>query len=139
MSAFENAKKFFEACETGKGWAGCQSYVSPSAPFSCQSSVLADVKTLEAYCEWMKGLVGGPLPDGRYTLHTSAWNDANNCAIFSATFHGTHTGDGGPVPPTNKKANANYVYAVTMNGDGKVASMTKIWNDAHTLVELGWA
>ena len=103
-----------------------------------QAGALADVSTVEAYCEWMKGLVGGPLPDGHYTLHAAAWDAANNTAIFSATFHATHTGDGGPVPPTNKKANADYVYALKMNGSGKVASMTKIWNDGHTLAELGW-
>lgn len=139
MSAFDTAKVFFEACETAKGWDGCKAYVADGADFSCQAGALADVSTVEAYCEWMKGLVSGPLPDGHYTLHTSAWDDANSCAIFSATFHGTHTGDGGPVPPTNKKANADYVYAITMNGDGKVASMTKIWNDAHSLAQLGWA
>jgi hypothetical protein len=28
MSAFENAKKFFTACEAPEGWAGCKQYVS---------------------------------------------------------------------------------------------------------------
>jgi len=139
MSAFETAKAFFEACEAPKGWDGCKAYVADGAGFSCQAGALADVSTVEAYCEWMKGLVGGPLPDGHYTLHAAAWDAANNTAIFSATFHATHTGDGGPVPPTNKKANADYVYTLKMNGSGKVASMTKIWNDAHTLAQLGWA
>jgi hypothetical protein len=138
MSAFENAQKFFEACETGKGWQGCQCYVASSAPFACQAGALADVTTVESYYEWMKGLVSGPLPDGHYTLHTSSWDAGTNAAMFSATFHGTHTGDGGPVPPTNKKANADYVYVLKMNPDGKVSDMTKIWNDGHTLAQLGW-
>lgn len=33
MTAFENAKKFFHACETPEGWAGCKQYVAENAPF----------------------------------------------------------------------------------------------------------
>jgi hypothetical protein len=31
--AFENAKKFFEACETPKGWEACKPYVAEGARF----------------------------------------------------------------------------------------------------------
>ena len=138
MSSFATAQKFFDACETGKGWNGCKDHVAAGAAFSCQSAVLADVSTVESYCEWMQGLVEGPLPDGRYTLHASSWDEANSTAICAATFHGTHTGEGGPVPPTNKSANADYVYTLKMDGSGKVTQMTKVWNDGHTLAQLGW-
>jgi hypothetical protein len=37
MSAFEDATKFFHACETLKGWAGCKQYV---APVGCEGQVL---------------------------------------------------------------------------------------------------
>jgi hypothetical protein len=139
MSAFENAQKFFEACEAPKGWDGCKGYVADGASFSCQAGALADVKTVEAYTEWMKGLVAGPLPGATYTLHSSAWDEVNRTATFVATFHAAHKGDGGPVPPTNQTTSTDYVYAVRMNGDGKVAAMTKIWNDSYALAELGWA
>jgi hypothetical protein len=36
------------------------------------------------------------------------------------TFPATHTGDGGPVPATNKKANTEYCYQVDTNEEGKV-------------------
>lgn len=139
MSAFDNARMFFEACEAPKGWDGCKDYVASGASFACQAGALADVKTVEAYTEWMKGLVGGPLPGASYTLHTSAWDEATSTATFVATFHATHKGEGAPVPPTNKTTNTDYVYAIKMNGDGKVASMTKVWNDGYALAELGWA
>ena len=32
----EVAAKFFDACETGKGWAECQAYCHPDATFSAQ-------------------------------------------------------------------------------------------------------
>jgi len=39
------ASKFFEACETGKGWEGCKAYCKADATFSAQAEPLSDVKT----------------------------------------------------------------------------------------------
>jgi hypothetical protein len=61
------AKLFFEACETGKGWDGCEAYCHPGAKFSAQTGVLSEIDTLEGYSEWMKNLLT-PIPDGHYEL-----------------------------------------------------------------------
>jgi hypothetical protein len=53
-------------------------------------------------------------------------------------FHGTHTGEGGSVPPTGKSAQADYVYVMEFEGD-RIRHMTKIWNSGITLKQLGWA
>lgn len=50
----DRAKLFFEACETGKGWEACKAYCQPDATFSAQTGALAEIKTLEAYTDWMK-------------------------------------------------------------------------------------
>ena len=131
------AKLFFEACETGKGWEDCRAYCHPDATFSAQTGALAEVNTLEAYAEWMKGLFT-PLPDGRYELKFFGEDENRNCVAAIAVYHGTHTGDGGPVDPTGKAASADYVYAMQFE-DGRIKHMTKIWNDAFTLKQLGWA
>ena len=52
------AREFFEACETGKGWAGCKDYCHDDATFSCQSDALAEITTVAAYADWMQGLMG---------------------------------------------------------------------------------
>ena len=71
MSALKQvAEQFFDACETGKGWDVCQKYCHPSATFSAQAGALADVKTLQGYADWMKGLFT-PVPDARYELNHS--------------------------------------------------------------------
>lgn len=57
--------------------------------------------------------------------------------MFSV-FHGTHTGEGGPIPPTGKSTASDYVYVLQFDGE-KFAHMTKIWNDVEALKELGWA
>lgn len=49
MSAFNNATKFFHACESVKGWAECEQYVAEGAAFSAQCEPLVDIKTVEEY------------------------------------------------------------------------------------------
>ena len=93
----DTAEQFFEACETGKGWAGCEPYCHPGATFAAQTDALAQVTTLEDYTEWMKGLMS-ILPDGTAEVRSFAVDEKpNNVAAFGV-FRGTHTGEGGPVP-----------------------------------------
>jgi steroid delta-isomerase-like uncharacterized protein len=133
----ETAEQFFDACETGKGWAGCEQYCQPGATFAAQADALAGVESLQAYTEWMKGLFT-PAPDGRYEVKSFAVDEARKNVIAYAVFRGTHTGDGGPVPPTGKAVAADYVYVMDFDDD-KIRHMTKIWNDGHSLRQLGWA
>ena len=70
----ETAWRFFDACETGQGWQGCQPYCHSSATFSAQVGALADIHTLQAYTDWMKGLLT-PIPDGQYELRSFAVDD----------------------------------------------------------------
>ena len=133
----ESAMKFFDACETGKGWDACKTYCHSGATFSSQTSVLADIDSLEAYTEWMKGLLT-PIPDGRYELKSFSEDKERNIVITFAVFHGIQTGPGGPVDPTGNTVEADYVYAIQFEGD-LIKHMTKIWNDTISLQQLGWA
>ena len=133
----EKAEQFFDACETGKGWETCRQYCQPQATFSAQADALNGVDTLEAYTEWMKGLLT-PVPDGRYEVRSFAVDeDRNNVAAFGI-FRGTHTGEGGPLPPTGKQIEADYVYIMEFEGD-QIRHLTKVWNDGFSLKQLGWA
>ena len=133
----DTATRFFEACETGKGWEGCEQFCHPGATFTAQADALADVTTLQAYTEWMQGLMA-ILPDGRAEVRSFAVDEERNNVTAVGVFRGTHTGDGGPVPPTGKSAEADYVYVMDFDGD-KIRHMTKIWNDGITMRQLGWA
>jgi predicted ester cyclase len=133
----EQAEQFFDACDTGKGWEVCQSFCHPGATFSAQAGALADVDTLQSYTEWMKGLLT-PVPDGRYELRSFAVDEGRQNVTAFAVLHGTHTGEGGPVPPTGKSVAAEYVYVMDFDGD-RIRHMTKIWNDTISLQQLGWA
>ena len=122
----ETAAQFFDACETGKGWEVCSQFCHPDASFSCQADALAEVETVEGYTEWVKGLQG-PIPDGGYDLKSFAVDEERGNVSAYAVFSGTHTGDGGPVAATGKRADTDYVYVMQFE-DGQVRHMTKIWN-----------
>lgn len=137
MTIASSARDFFDACETGRGWDACKAWCHDGATFSCQADALADTTTLQGYTEWMKGLLG-LMPDGSYELKAFAADPEHQAVTAFAVFRGTHTGEGGPVPPTGKAVAADYVYVMQFDGD-RIRHMTKVWNDAQSLRALGWA
>lgn len=135
-SITETAEKFVDACDNGKGWDACQAYCLPDASFSVQADALADVTTLQQYTEWAKGLLT-PMPDTGYELKSLATDENRQIVTSYAVFSGTHTGEGGPLPPTGKNTQMDYVYAMEFDGD-EIRYVTKIWNDVFALKGLGW-
>ena len=133
----ETAKQFFEACETGKGWDTCKDHCKADATFSAQTGALAEINTLEGYCDWMQNLLT-PIPDGHYELKFFGVDEERSTAVAVAIFHGTQTGPGGPVPATGNTIAADYTYCMHFEGD-RIKHMTKVWNDTISLQQLGWA
>ncbi len=133
----ESAMKFFDACETGKGWETCKGFCHADASFSAQGEALAGIDTLEGYCQWMQDLLT-PVPDGHYELKFFAADEGRSAVTAVAVFHGTQTGPGGPVPATGNTVAADYAYYMKFDGP-RIKHMTKIWNDTVGLQQLGWA
>ena len=134
----EVAHAFFVACETGKGWDACKGYCKPDATFSSQAGAVADVRTLQQYADWMKGLLV-ILPDAKYEVKSFAVDDERKNVCAYGVFTGTHSGPGGPCAPTGKTLNkSDYVYVMDFDGD-KIRHLTKIWPDTWALKQLGWA
>jgi len=133
----ETARKFIVDCDSGKGWETCQQYCHADASFSAQTTALADITTLQAYSDWMKGLLT-TIPDASYEPRSFSVDEQQHAVTLFAVFRGTHTGEGGPVPPTGKQIEADYVYVLQFEGE-KIRHLTKIWNDGISLQQLGWA
>ena len=93
-SITETARAFFDACETGRGWAGCSAYCQPGASFAAQAEPLADLQTLRQYTEWMKGLLMF-VPDGTYAVKSFATDYERNNVCVYAVFSGTHSAKSG--------------------------------------------
>ena len=130
------AGKFFEACETGRGWQGCKEYCKADATFSAQAEPLAQIHSLQDYTEWMKGLMTF-MPDGRYEVKSFATDQERKNVCAYGVFYGTHSAPGGPCPPTGKNVKSDYVYVMEFDGD-KIRHMTKIWHSGIAMKELGW-
>ena len=74
MSAFNNATKFFHACEGLEGPSGTAPYVAEGASFECQAQALSGIETVQDYAGWLAGLGTTALAGARYKLHSSAWD-----------------------------------------------------------------
>ena len=96
------------------------------------------IETLEQYTDWMKGMLT-ILPDGTYEVRSFAVDGERKNVCAYGVFTGTHTGAGGPSPPTGRRLKgSDYVYVMEFDGD-KIKHMTKIWNAGWAMKELGWA
>ena len=135
-SITEIAEQFFKACEDGEGWDGCKAYCTADATFAAQAEPVADIQTLHEYTDWMKGLLT-LMSDAHYEVKSLATDEARNNVCAFGVLSATHTGEGGPCPPTGKNTTADYVYVMDFDGD-KIRHMTKIWNAGWTMKELGW-
>ena len=78
------------------------------------------------------------IPDGHYEMKGFAVDEQRNTVLAFAVFHGSQTGEGGPIPATGNTLAADYVYSINFE-DRKISHLTKIWNDGHSMRQLGWA
>jgi ketosteroid isomerase-like protein len=134
-SITESAQAFFAACEAGKGWEVCSAYCTSDATFTAQAEPLLELKTLQQYTDWMKGLMT-VLTDGSYEVRSFATDAERNNVCAYGVFTGTHLA-GGPCQPTGKTTKTDYVYVMQFK-DEKITHMTKIWHSGLALKELGW-
>ncbi len=124
MGIFETAEKFFEACETGKGWEGCAEYCTDDASFAAEAVALEEIKTLEGYAEWMRVLFDR-VSDVSYEVKGFAADEPRDVVLAFGVFKGTPIGDG-----EQKSFSTNYVYSIEFEGE-KIGHVTKIWNDTY--------
>lgn len=132
----ETAMAFFDACESGKGWQVCSQYCHPDAIFNVQAKSLEPLKTVEQYSESIPQLMA-ILPDAHFQLRNVATEEDKQTVLAFARFLGTHTGVDGPVPATGKSISADYVFVMRLS-EGKIAEVTKVWNDSYSSDQLGW-
>ncbi len=130
------AEKFFKACDEGEGWDGCKAYCKATATFSAQAEPLADLNTVQQYADWMKTL-GTFMSDAHYDLRSLATDEKRNNVCAYGVYSATHTGEGGPCPPTGKSMKTDYVYVMEFDGD-KIRHLTKIWHAGLAMKDLGW-
>ncbi|NBB72304.1 MAG: nuclear transport factor 2 family protein [Bacteroidetes bacterium] len=132
----DTADAFFHACESGEGWEASKPYCHPDASFSAQAAPLRDIDTVEAYTGWMQAQYKA-MPDIEYEITSLAVDEERGTVSVCAVLRGTHTGAGGPVPPTGQRVESEYAYRMDFR-DGAIDHVTKIWNAPHAMKQLGW-
>jgi hypothetical protein len=108
MASIVETAERFPSLRVRSGLGGMSAVLPSTRDFSAQAAALEGVDSLEAYTEWMKGLFT-PLPDRRAEVRSFAVDEKRNKVSVYGVFHGTHTGECGPVPPTGKSAAADCV------------------------------
>ncbi|NBC18318.1 MAG: nuclear transport factor 2 family protein [Bacteroidetes bacterium] len=132
----DTAEAFFHACESGEGWEACREYCHPDASFSAQAAPLRDIDTVQEYTGWMQAQYEA-MPDIEYEVTSLAVDEERGNVCVCAVLRGTHTGEGGPVPPTGRSVESEYAYRMDFRG-GAIEHVTKIWNAPHAMRQLGW-
>ena len=89
----EVANRFFEACETGKGWEVCKDYCTKDATFSSHAEALSEINSIEGYSDWMIGICS-TMPDSNYEIKSVTVDIEKKHVSFFAVFSGTHLGEG---------------------------------------------
>ena len=77
------------------------------------------------------------MPGNSYDIQSFSADEARQKVTAVSVFRGTHSGEGGPMPPTGRSTETDYVYVMDFE-DGRIRHMTKIWNDGLALKQLGW-
>lgn len=141
MSTMQQAaERFMLGVKPGQGWEAWQPFCHPDATFRKlgTSSVGMEVHdSLREFAESTKALVA-LFPDLREELRSLAIDEARQIAIAYLVIKGTHTGEGGPVPPTGKAFEVDAVYVMSFDGD-RLRHLTMVMNDLVVDKQLGWA
>jgi len=134
------AERLLRHVKPGQGWESWQPFCHPDAGLRKvgTSSVGMEVhESLPEFADSTKVLLA-LFPDLREELSSLAIDEEQNTAIAYVVAKGTHTGEGGPVPPTGKSFEVDVVYVMRFDGD-RLRHLTVVMNDLVVDRQLGWA
>ena len=129
------ATQFFHDLEKGKGSDEIKKYLADGATFQCDC---LPQKTMIEYAEFMKAIISGPLPDFEYQIVSITSNHRE--VVFFANMSATHTGQGGPIPPSSPplKTSSSYVYRVMFDDQLKITGIHKCFDIYTAFRKLNW-
>jgi steroid delta-isomerase-like uncharacterized protein len=126
------ARRLGEAIDERR-WDALDDIVAPDFTRHCQATPQVDVRSLQAFKEFLRQ-DAAVFPDSTQTLkHILA--EGSLVAIW-ATYAGTQRGPMGPFPPSGKRMEVDFG-AVLRVENGKVAEMWVTWDNMAVLAQLG--
>eukprot|EP00755_Sulcionema_specki_P020342 Sspe_Gene.71655::Locus_42561_Transcript_1_1_Confidence_1.000_Length_3641::g.71655::m.71655/K15013/ACSBG; long-chain-fatty-acid--CoA ligase ACSBG len=130
------AQGIFESIESGEGWHTLELSCSLGAVFSCDAFPLRSITTVKEYAEWRADMVKHISKDLECEIKTTSVT--GNEVTISASATGTHTGRGGPVPPTKRRMTTMYTYTFSFDAAGRLSRLTKVWDVYAMYMGWGW-
>ena len=115
----ETAEQFFDACETGKGWDGCQAYCHPGATFSAQVGALDGVETVRGLHGLDEGLHAAARRQLRGSLVRGRRGAEQRGRVRRVPRHAHRRGRAGAADG-QASVEADYVYVMDFDGDESV-------------------
>ena len=91
----------------------------------------------EQYANWVQDLHTF-MPDAGYGIKSFATDEKRKAVCAYAVFSATHTGEGGPCPPTENSTSTDYVYVIEFDGDHMIRHMTKMGHSWMSMKVLDW-
>ena len=131
----EIARRFFDTCESGRGWEACRVYCTRDATFSAQSEPLAEIGLLQAYTDWVAGALH-TYRAGWYEVKSLATDETGASVSIFAVFS-TADGVKDERSASRKMLKTDYVYVMFFEGHA-IRHMTKVWNAGWTMRQMGW-
>lgn len=136
----QSAERFVVSVAPGQRWEAWRPYCHPDATFRKvgTSSVGMEVHdSLREFAESTKAMVA-VFPDLRVELRSLAVDEEHGIAMVYLVIEGTHTGEGGPVPPTGRSFEVDAAYVMEFDGD-RLRHLTMVMNELVVDKRLGWA
>tara|TARA_B110000967_G_C18840489_1_gene539105 strand:- start:1018 stop:1455 length:438 start_codon:yes stop_codon:yes gene_type:complete len=121
MDTLTTARAFFDACEYGKGWSECERYCHPDATFETEAEILANVDTMEIYCDWMVDALAMFDENVEIEIKAEAHDQTRDIVLIYAEIRGNVI-----IGPAPMFAKTDYVYAIKFN-DEKIRHISKVW------------
>jgi predicted ester cyclase len=136
----QTAERFLRNVKPGQGWDAWQPFCHPDASFRKLGTSAVGMEVHESLPEFAEStkLMAALFPDLRQDLRSLAIDEEQNIAIAYLVAEGTHTGEGGPVPPTGKAFEVDVVYVMQFEED-RIRHLTMVMHDLVVDKQLGWA
>ena len=121
MDNLNTARAFFDACDYGKGWSACKKYCHPDATFETEAETLANVDTMEIYCDWMVDALAMFDENVEIEVKAEAHDQTRDIVLIYAEIRGNVI-----IGPKPMFAKTDYVYVIQFDEE-KIKHMTKVW------------
>ena len=121
MDALATSRAFFDLCDYGKGWSECKRYCHPDATFETDAEILANVDTMEIYCDWMVDAIAMFDENVEVDVKAEAHDQTRNIVLIYAVIRGNVI-----IGPEPMFAKTDYVYVIQLDEE-KIRHVTKVW------------